>query len=274
MYTAFNLQINLEDFPNVEEYITIGKRGKADLSKLVNKGLDEFLLTEEVLDGEKLSKSWFKTINSDIFISHSHNDADLAYALAGWLKKEFELEVFLDELVWGNADSLLKKIDEKYSKKENSDNYSYEKRNFTTSHVHSMLSTAIHSVMDNAEVIFFLNTNESFPPIKDVINEDSAYTLSPWIYQEVINAKLLRIIKWEEYREKRGLKHSANESFSNKLDIAYKTPVDEFTIITKKDLCLWAKKYADRFNTHYGGLFSCVPAHPLNYLYEIVFEKK
>lgn len=274
MFTAFNLQINLRDFPNVEEYITIGKQRKADLSKLVNKELDEFLLSEEVLDGEKLSKSWFKIIESDVFISHSHNDADLAYALSGWFKKEFDLEVFLDEVVWGNADALLKKLDEKHCKQENSKYYDYNKRNFTTSHVHAMLSTAIHSAMDKAEAIFFLNTNESFPPIRDVLNEDSTYTLSPWIYQEVIGAKLLRITPWEEYREKRSLKHSANESFSNKLNIAYKTPLGEFTTITKNDLCLWVKKYSNRFNTHYGGLIPCVPAHPLNYLYEIVFEKK
>ena len=160
MFTAFNLRIKLKDFDKVEEYITIGKQCKADLNNLVNKELDEFTLSEEVLDGEKLSKSWFKTIDSDVFISHSHNDADLAYAFAGWLKEEFDLEVFLDEVVWGSADTLLKKLDEKYCKQENSKNYDYVKRNFTTSHVHAMLSAAIQSVMNNSEVIFFLNTNE------------------------------------------------------------------------------------------------------------------
>lgn len=274
MYTAFNLQINLEDFPNVEEYIRLGKQRKEDLNHLAIKELNDFLLSEEILDGKKLSNSWFKTIESDVFISHSHNDTNLAYALAGWLKKEFDLEVFLDEVVWGNADTLLKKIDEKYCKQENSKNYDYNKRNFSTSHVHAMLSTAIHSVMDNAEAIFFLNTNESFPPIKDVLNEDSTYTLSPWIYQETINAKLLRITKWEEYRKRKGLRHSANESFSNKLNIAYKTPLSEFTIANKDALFLWQKKYSDFLKTPYAKLFSLDYNHPLNYLYEIVFEKK
>ena len=50
MYTAFNLQINLEDFPNVEEYIRLGKQRKEDLNHLAIKELNDFLLSEEILD--------------------------------------------------------------------------------------------------------------------------------------------------------------------------------------------------------------------------------
>lgn len=271
MFTAFNLQIKLKDFDKVEEYITIGKQCKADLNNLVNKELDEFTLSEEVLDGEKLSKSWFKTIDSDVFISHSHYDADLAYAFAGWLKEEFDLEVFLDEVVWGSADTLLKKLDEKYCKQENSKNYDYVKRNFTTSHVHAMLSAAIQSVMNNSEVIFFLNTNESFPPISDVLKENSSYTLSPWIYQEVQNAKLLRPIDWSKYRQSRSLSHSIFESSSSQLKIAYKTPIGDFTVLDSSILSAWLEKRTKLKNSPYGDLFY---VHPLNQLYEIVFEKK
>lgn len=41
------------------------------------------------IDGTNLSDEWFQKIQSDIFISHSHNDENLAYALAGWLKDTF-----------------------------------------------------------------------------------------------------------------------------------------------------------------------------------------
>ena len=117
--------------------------------------MNTFILSGEVLDGKKLSESWFKTIESDVFISHSHNDAELAYALAGWLKKEFNLDVFLDEVVWGSADDLLRKLDKEYCYQPETSTYNYMKRNFTTSHVHAMLSTAIQSVMDNSEAVFF-----------------------------------------------------------------------------------------------------------------------
>lgn len=271
MYTAFNLKIRLSDFPNIEEYIRIGKQQKRELSDLAKKELNDFILSDATLDGDKLSQSWFKTVDSDIFISHSHNDVDLAYALAGWLKKEFELDVFLDEVIWGNADELLKKLDKKYSYQTETKTYNYDKRNFTTSHVHAMLSSAIQSAMDNSEVIFFVNTNESFPSISDVLKENNNYTLSPWIYQEVQNAKLLRPTNWSVYRQKRSLSHSLFESSSDYLKIAYKTPVSDFTILDFSTLSAWQEKRAKLKSLPYCNLFY---VHPLNQLYDIIFGIK
>lgn len=274
MYTAFNLKISLADFSSVDEYIHIGKKQKLELSKFAKKELDDFILSDEILDGEKLSESWFKTVESDVFISHSHNDVELAYALAGWLKKQFDLNVFLDEVVWGSADELLKKLDDKYCYQSETKTYNYTKRNFTTSHVHAMLSTAIQSVMDNSEVIFFLNTEESFPSIRNVLKENSEYTLSPWIYQEVINAKLLRPVNWAVYRRKRTLQHSLYESASNTLNIAYKTPINDFTLLDATTLSAWQEKQSKVKDEPYGGLFIGTFDHPLNHLYDIVFETK
>lgn len=274
MYTAFNLKLSLNNFKGIDEYIQLGKQQKVEKSEVAKKELDSFILSDTVLDGEKLLDSWFKTIQSDIFISHSHNDADLAFALAGWLKKEFDLDVFLDETVWGSADELLKQLDKKYCYQEESKTYNYQKRNLTTSHVHAMLSTAIQSVMDNSEVIFFLNTQESFPAISDVLEENSEYTLSPWIYQEVINAKLLRPINWAEYRRKRVLQHSLYESASSLLKVAYKTPVNDFTPLDASTLIAWQEKYVNAKDEPYGGLFLDTYDHPLNLLYDLVFDKK
>ena len=271
MYTGFNLKIGLSDFSNIEEYIRIGKQQKRELGELAKKELDDFILSDKTIDGDKLSQSWFKTVDSDVFISHSHNDVDLAYALAGWLKKEFELDVFLDEVVWGSADELLKKLDNKYSYQTETKTYNYNKRNFTTSHVHAMLSAAIQSVMNASEVIFFLNTDESFPAISDVLKEDNSYTLSPWIYQEVQNAKLLHPIHWSVYRQNRSLRHSLFESSSDYLKIAYKTPISDFTVLDSSTLSAWQEKREKVKNDRYGGLFY---VHPLNQLYDLVFEIK
>ena len=274
MYTAFNVKISLSDFSQTDELIRIGQQEKESLFQIAYTELSSFMLSGEVLDGKKLSESWFKAIESDVFISHSHNDVELAYALAGWLKKEFNLDVFLDEVVWGSADDLLKILDKEYCYQPETGTYNYTKRNFTTSHVHAMLSTAIQSVMDNSEVIFFLNTNESFPSIGDVLKENSNYTLSPWIYQEVINAKLLRQTNWAEYRIKRTLHHSLYESTSPLLKIAYNTPINDFTPIDALILSAWQKKHDKIKKEPYGGLFLGPYDHPLNHLYDIVFEVK
>lgn len=273
MYTAFNLKIDLDDLPLGNEYIKIGNQNKANLSDIMQRELDSFILSDEILDGEKLSKACFKTKEYDVFISHSHNDVDLALALSGWLKKEFNLEVFLDEIVWGSADELLRKLDNKYSYQQATDTYNYRKRNFTTSHVHAMLSVAIQSVMDNSEVIFFLNTEKSFPSISNVLKENREYTLSPWIYQEVMNVQLLRQVNWSEYRYKRSLCHSVFESFTNDLKIAYKTPLNDFTILDASILTIWQEKYSETMTRRYGDFIDGMYNHPLNLLYDIIFEK-
>lgn len=273
MYTAFNLKINLDDLSWGNEYIKIGKQNKENLSDFVKRELDSFILSDEIIDGEKLSEVWFKTKEYDIFISHSHNDADLALALSGWLKKEFNLKVFLDEVVWGSADELLRKLDDKYSYQKDTGTYNYRRRNFTTSHVHAMLSAAIQSVMDKSEAIFFLNTEESFPAISNVLEENSKYTLSPWIYQEVMNAKLLRPIKWYEYRNKSVLSHSVCESVSDNLKIAYKIPLNDFKMLDKSVLSNWHEQYSINRSRSCGALINEMCNHPLNLLYDIVFEK-
>lgn len=271
MYTAFNVKLDLSFFSDIKEYIEIGKNQKNILESTVNKDIKNYVLANEIIDGEKIIGNWFKTIKSDVFLSHSHNDTDLVFAFAGFLKKELDLNVFIDELVWSSADDLLKIIDNEYAYQPSSKTYNYKLRNLTTSHVHSMLSTAIQSIMDNSESIFFLNTDESFPCIGDIVRDDNPYTLSPWIFQEVQNAKLLKITDWSEYRKETLLEHSAFAS--KKLNIAYKTPINEFAQLTSDDIQKWHKKYINRVNEPYNGIFIDYPDHALNYLYETVFER-
>ncbi len=40
--------------------------------------------------------NWFPSIKSDIFLSHSHKDEDTALKIAGYLKNNHKLEVFVD----------------------------------------------------------------------------------------------------------------------------------------------------------------------------------
>lgn len=273
MYTAFNLKISSEYFNDFDDLVIEGMGRKNQLQKDSKRELEKFTLPDGLIDGTGLSDDWFQTVQSDVFISHSHNDQNLAFAIAGWLKKEFGLYVFMDEVIWGSADELLRTIDKEYCWQSKSGTYNYTKRNLTTSHIHAMLSTAIYSVMDRTEVVLFLNTQESVPDVGNVLNEDSKYTLSPWIYQELTATKLLRITDWLEYRQKVMLEHFQQKYDLAELRIAYKTPVDDLTILDAEKLNQWMKNYAERTTLPYRRLFSKILDHPLNYLYDTVFEK-
>lgn len=67
----------------------------------------------------------------------------------------FGLEAFIDSCSWGYCDDLLNKIDKKYCYDSKKKTYDYHLRNYTTSHVHMMLSTALAEMMDNTECIIF-----------------------------------------------------------------------------------------------------------------------
>lgn len=213
--------------------------------------------TTRTIDGSGLSDEWFQTVRSDVFISHSHNDANLAFALAGWLKTQFDLNIFMDKSIWGSADALLRVMDDVFCWQPRRNTYHYKKRNLTTSHVHAVLSTAIYFAIDKPEVVFFLNTRESIPKMDDTRREDSEYTLSPWIYQELMTTKLLRKTDWPGYRKSIGLEHTQyiKESADLKLKVAYKTPLCELTVLDK-NCCVFRRTnikkaiffYVERFS--------------------------
>lgn len=62
-----------------------------------------------------------------------------------------------------------------------------------------MLSVAMFDAIDKAEVVFFINTENSVPKLEDSINIRN-HTLSPWIYEEIVATKLIRKREWEEHR--------------------------------------------------------------------------
>ena len=124
--------------------------------KEVQDCLSEYITEDGIINGTALKEHWFSISKKDVFISHSHCDINKVKAFAGWLYDCFELEAFIDSCSWGYCDDLLKKIDKKYCYKPKTDTYDYQLRNYTTSHVHMMLSTALTEMMDNTECVIFL----------------------------------------------------------------------------------------------------------------------
>lgn len=85
----------------------------ANIQERILENVNKLTNGENYLDGDVIQAEWFPTINAKVFISHSHED--LATAL--FLKKKFDevnVPAFVDSVVWGYCDDLLKKIDNKY----------------------------------------------------------------------------------------------------------------------------------------------------------------
>lgn len=240
MFTGFNLEIS-DDFVL---HKTLGKTILENHQKIVEEEINKFMLGDGSINGSQMQESWFPQINADIFISHSHADREKALALAGWLKYTFDLNVFIDSCVWGYADNLLKKIDDRFCRNPGDSTYSYEKRNLSTSHVHMMLSTALSMMIDKTECIFFLNTPSSIDST-GVINSNS--TKSPWIYYEIGVTKSIRksIPKRPEGIMKKGLFEN-----SETLTIKYDLDLVHLHKITENDLREWEKAQARNNSLH------------------------
>lgn len=278
MYRCFKLILSEDDFTedlkknsaSINRCKQEGKAIKDNLRKSFERILEESIDENGVISGEAFSEKWFASQKYDAFISYSHVDEDLALLVAGILKNNFGLNVFIDELFWGSADQLLRKIDDKFAKNKANDDYNYNKRNFTTAHVHAMLATAIAKTIDNSEAVFFLNTSNSIYKInKDTIESK---TLSPWIFEEIFFSSVIRTREWWEHRM---LRLDESVRFSENLKISYKLPDKHLVDMNYNDLSEWSElwgKKANHSGSRYGGLFSSgVITNALNELYKYKF---
>lgn len=279
MFRAFDLQLDKDmiDGDWFSKCIKAGKN-KTFSDKSVIKNLLREVIDCGTIDGTALTEQYFPTFHRDVFLSYSHNDSDMAYMVAGMLSACFGLTVFIDSLFWGSADELLKEIDNEYCYQNDSKTYSYEKRNFSTSHVHAMITSSILKAMDQSEVIIFLNTSNSVPDIAQAIGDGGYdYTLSPWIYEEILFTTMLKEIDWETYRREWRIDESV-DIFAKSLNIAYKLPKENLIPLTIDDIEEWIDKYNSRkvdweFDLDVIGK-QHYERHPLNILYELKCGKK
>lgn len=179
-YYVEDLYYDFVDLMGTGEYVL------ENFSKKIQPQLSKYLRSNGHLDASLLQGDWFPTVKSDIFISHSRKDKDLAIALSGFLYDNFGLTAFVDSTIWGNIEELQKKVDRPlYNTKTKT--YSYNKRNQSTAYVHMLLSTALTKMIDNSEAIFFLSTPNS-------LNSNGTLTTSSaWIYHEIFTANCLRL---------------------------------------------------------------------------------
>lgn len=278
MYRAFELRIEKDILKNdlFKRCVSYGKNKIRDDKTAIEEFLREVCF-EGTIDGTALTEKYFPVLHKDVFLSYSHNDQDLAYMVAGFLNACFGLTVFIDSLFWGSGDALLREIDDEYCWQESSKTYNYHKRNFSTAHVHGMLTSALMKAMDQAEIIIFLNTPQSAPSVGETIEKDGydEYTLSPWIYEEILLTTMLKETDWEIYRRGGRSDGMILEHFDKQLRIRYKLPKEKLIPLTLDDIDEWYREYDKRRKSgqdRYGGIFlkpSEQELHPLNVLYEL-----
>lgn len=180
--------------------------------------------------------------------------------MANWLEKEFGLKVFEDSLVWMNCNDLLKEIDDLYCKEDDS-HYSYEKRNYSTGHVHMMLATALAEV-DRSRCVLFFNTTNSIS-IKDAgeitgsqDDHEKQITSSPWLYYEINMIKFLK--------PKPGVRmyNSALEHRDLHIDYDVSELMNEIYPLKEEVILEWQKSWHEKQDEE----------EPLNLLYKLWYE--
>ena len=194
-----------------------------------------------VLSGSNIESNWFPQIQNHIFLSHSHQDEDLALAIAGMLKHWFDLDVFIDSAVWGYYAELGKQIFSKIVDLRGiiSNDKKVELRNSVVSHVHCMLTKSLIQMMDQCECLMLLNTPASIG-IRDIQGAQETY--SPWIYTEVEMSRMLRT-HLDPRRPKQMMIKESVEHFAMDEDvkdiISYPLNLDHLTRVEAQPFWKW-----------------------------------
>ena len=233
MFAGFNLTLTddiIQGSRMIDTYYPRGLQIYSSQKSAIHNSLDTYLNPDGSLSASQIESDWFKSINVDVFLSHSHMDEKAVIGLAGYLYTNYRIKCFIDSCIWGYANDLLKAIDNKYSIND-SRSYDYNKCIFSSSHVHLILNGALAKMINNTECLIFVNTPNS---IKSQDVKDKSKTASPWIYSELLMATEFPHQKLQYYRP---LMHSDQHLFeASKLQVEYDVKVDKLSRLYLDDL--------------------------------------
>lgn len=253
MFTGFNLQLdeNASIFGGPLEYMRLQIQGENHLNaqKAIFKQELEAYVVGDIIDGSKIQDEWFPQIDADIFISHSHNDKELACALAGWINKTFNLKCFIDSNVWGYSKELLDEMNDSLSeKREDAEGgylYNYNSCNEVSAHVNMMLSVALQKMIDKVETVILLNTDNAVKVCSDTQMEK---TYSPWIYSEIICTQFIRkkpLLAYRNYHTFSKAYFGITESvqFAMHSAISYTVSLKHLKSLSENNLLQWKREW-------------------------------
>ena len=248
MFRAYALDLeNIEPLIKNESSSSIYDGVKK--SKIIETLEDILSAKKEFLNAKDLCDLFFPSAECPVFLSHSGQNKRSVQKFAQWLKKNFEINAFIDSDLWGCIADLQRKIDAKYSKGDDG-KYDYKKRNYSTAHVHMMLSHALTQMIDYSECFIFLKSSESIS-----IQDTQKGTFSPWIFHELATVDTIRenpnrksLPQEKEKVQTRTFSNCCDESLKIFYPIPYKRPVP----LVKSDLENWQSyfmnPYSDRLS--------------------------
>ena len=173
-------------------------RNKIESTSFINKNPS--------VDAQSIWDDWFKTVETDVFISHSSTNGKEAVQFANWLNANFGLKSFVDSQFWLRIDELQKEFDRhcQYKKdvfdrngnshKENF--YDYDKRNKSTAHVHAILFYALTKMIERTPYFIFIKSTDSITFADSIEN-----IASPWIFHELAVVDLIHHTRLHRFSE-------------------------------------------------------------------------
>lgn len=231
MFASFKMELPSFSPNDLEKLYSIGKKQYDSQKKSIQQSLDAYLAPNGSLKASEIEGDWFPTIKADVFLSHSHKDEKQVIAFAGYLNK-LGISSFVDSCVWGYANDLLKQIDKKYCVQSTSSSgritYDYDKRNYSTAHVHMLLNGALLKMLDKTECLIFLNTPNSLK-IEEISN---GVTNSCWIYSELLMSGSIE----KKTPIRKGV-YGFNESFDHsELSVDYDVDISHLKKLSLSDI--------------------------------------
>lgn len=232
MYRGFNLRAADDAFKG---YLEDGSPSHEAYKQRIRSTIASLTEMSGRLLASRVTADWFPQIEASVFICHSHKDSNLAIRLAGFLRYEFDLESFVDSNVWGWSDDLLAIIDNEYCYQPETNTYSYERRNRSTSHVHMMLSVALAKMIDSCECVIFLNPPATISTQSYILG---GTTESPWVYSELAMTGLIQQRSSQEHRRvTKAMDARADEA----LRVRYDVDIAHLTALSTDELGRWRR---------------------------------
>ena len=256
MFAMYNVKRDVFGITIAKIYENEGMELYNTQRNYVHNVLNDYITKDGSLDASKIEAEWFPSIKAHIFLSHSHKDISYAIGIAGCLKKKYNIDCFIDSLVWGYASNLLKQIDDQYCRLSNN-RYNYLKRNQSTAHVYMLLEGALAKMINACECLFFLNTPNS-TSVTDLTNNNA--TSSPWIYNELLIANT-----FPHRLPEQGvlLKEASKENYS--LKVEYSIPLMGLPKISVKELIASAKRANNKTTRGILNQFYCDTGFPIEF---------
>ncbi|MBW5398455.1 hypothetical protein E6A47_00115 [Brachyspira pilosicoli] len=193
LYIDMNKYIERLQIQSEEDYINLYDEVIEEYKKEIDTKINIIRNNKKDINATDLQNTWFPSVSSHIFLSHSHADENIAKLIAGYLYDKLKLRVFIDSTIWQYAnDKLLELIEYNVNWK-----YLYTDLKVCSiddvfrfkDNINIMLLMALTKMIDITDCFIFLNTKNS----TNMYNDNQTY--SPYIYYELGISRYIRKVK-------------------------------------------------------------------------------